>query len=241
MTGTHLWIGVAALLAIALLFLMLPGWRHGAAEPPLRRRLTMAGLLVLFPGTAVGLYLHLGAPAIIEEQALLQAQSNYDAEGMVQALENKLKAQPEDAQGWYALGRAYIAFQRYADAERALGKAMAQSPEDARILAQYAEALGLQQGHLEGRPMEILQKALEISYEETKALELAGLAAFQKERWAESLHYWRRLLQLLPKETEHYEAIEQAVRTAERRLDRKLGGTGMPAPATPVETKAAPH
>ncbi len=160
---------------------------------------------------------------------------------MVKALEDKLKATPNDPEGWYALGRAYIAFTRYAEAEQALGKATTQAPQDARILAQYAEAMALKQGSLDGRPMELILEALEISYEETKALELAGLAAFQKEKWAEALHYWRRLLKLLPKDTEHHEAIAQAVMTAERKLDISLGGTGMVAPQPPAEPKKAPH
>lgn len=228
---TTLWTGIGLLVVLALAFVIVPAWRAGASDPAARRWASL-GVLVLLPLATAGLYRHLGAPAIIEEQALTRAQSRYDVDGMLQALENKLKTRPDDPQGWFALGRAYIALQRYADAEEALRKANDQSPNDARLLAQYAEAIGLRQGHLDGRPAELLAQALEINHDEEKALELAGLAAFKQERWAEALHHWRRLLKRLPTTTEQHEAIAEAVRTAERRLDLGLGGSGMP--ITPV-------
>lgn len=214
----NLWLWLAAFVVVALALLLLPLWRTRDSSKKVRRWQT-AGLLVVLPAVTVGLYLHLGAPTILQELALTEAQSSYDVEGMVKALEDKLKATPDDAEGWYELGRAYIAFNRYADAEEALRKSAAQAPQDARILAQYAEAIALGQNSLDGRPLELIRAALEISYEDEKALELAGLAAFQKENWAEALHYWRRLLQLLPKETEQHDAIAQAVRTAEMKME----------------------
>jgi len=238
-----LWIGVGAFVVVALVFLLLPLFRQKSALAGRQGevRWPAVGVLGVLPVLTVGLYLYLGAPGILKEQALTQAQTNYDVDGMVKALEDKLKATPNDPEGWYALGRAYIALTRYADAEEVLRKATTQAPKEARIIAQYAEAMALKQGSLDGRPIELINEALEISYEETKALELAGLNAFQKEKWAEALHYWRRLLKLLPKDTEHHEAIAQAVMTAERKLDISLGGTGMVAPQPPAEPKKAPH
>lgn len=238
-----LWIGVGAFVVVALVFLLLPLVRQKSALAGRQGELRWpaVGVLGALPALTVGLYIYLGAPAILEEQALTQAHSGYDVDGMVKALEDKLKAAPADPEGWYALGRAYIAYKRYDDAEQALNKAATQAPRDARILAQYAEAMALRQGSLDGRPIELIREALEISYEEIKALELAGLEAFQNQRWAESLHYWRRLMKLLPKESEHYEAIAQAVATAERKLDIALGGTGIVVPRPPAEPKKAPH
>jgi cytochrome c-type biogenesis protein CcmH len=238
-----LWIGVGAFIVVALVFLLVPLWRQKSASAgrPTAARWPAVGVLGVLPALTVGLYLYLGAPDILKEQALTQAQTNYDVDGMVKALEDKLKSTPNDPEGWYALGRAHIAYTRYADAEQALSKAVAQAPKDARYIAQFAEAIALKQGSLDGRPIELIKEALEISYEETKALELAGLEAFQKERWAEALHYWQRLLKLLPKDTEHHEAIAQAVATTERKLDLSLGGTGMKAPTPPADPKKAPH
>ena len=238
-----LWIGVGAFIVVALVFLLVPLWRQKSASDGrhAESRWPAVGVLGALPALTVGLYIYLGAPDILKEQALTQAQSNYDVDGMVKALADKLKSTPDDPEGWYALGRAYIAYTRYAEAEQALNKAVILAPKDARIIAQYAEAIALKQGKLDGRPLELIHEALEISYEEEKALELAGLSAFQKENWAEALHYWRRLLKRLPKETEHHEAITQAVRTVEKQLALRLEGTGVSVPTAPAEPRKAPH
>jgi cytochrome c-type biogenesis protein CcmH len=234
----NLWIGIAALLGVALIFVLLPGWRQKSALAG--RRLTLLGVLGGLPAVTVGLYLYLGAPGILEEQALTQAQSRYDPEGMVKALEDKLKSTPNDPEGWYALGRAYIAFERYADAEEVLRKATSQAPKNAKIIAQYAEAMALKNGSLLGRPLELVMEALDIDYEEDKALELAGLAAYQQEKWAESLHFWRRLLKKLPKDTDQYDAITQAVKIAEKKVE-EASGLGERAKLNAPPPKKAPH
>ncbi len=233
-----LWMGVAVMVLLALMCVLLPWVREKSALEG--RRLTLIGVLGSLPAATVGLYLYLGAPGILEEQALTQAQSSYDADGMVRALEDKLKSAPNDPEGWYALGRAYIAFERYADAEEVLRKATTQAPKNAKIIAQYAEAMALKNSSLLGRPLELAMEALEIDYEEDKALELAGLAAYQQEKWAESLHFWRRLLKKLPKDTEQYDAIAQAVKIAEKKAE-ETSGLGERAKLNAPEPKKAPH
>jgi cytochrome c-type biogenesis protein CcmH len=159
---------------------------------------------------------------------------------MVKALEGKLKAKPDDAEGWYALGRAYIALQRLDDAEQALAKAAKLAPKEARMLSQHAEAIALKAGSLEGRPLEIVMQALDLDYEDEKALELAGLAAYQQQKWAESLHFWRRLMKKLPKNSEFYEEIERAVKIAEGKVV-EASGLGERAKLAPPEKQQTPH
>jgi cytochrome c-type biogenesis protein CcmH len=148
----NLWLGVGALISVALIFLLVPLWRTrlaprlavsivageeeagsmpdpGSARAG-RRWMTLA-LLGVMPALTAGLYLYLGAPTILQEQALTQAHAAYDTDAMVKALEGKLKAKPDDAEGWYALGRAYIALQRLDEAELALAKAAQLAPKEA--------------------------------------------------------------------------------------------------------------
>lgn len=213
----NLWlsIGIGAFVLVAAVFLLWPLWRR--ADSGGRLWMT-AGVLGVLPAVAAGLYIYLGAPAILKEQALLKAHAAYDTDGMIKAMEDRLASRPEDAEGWYALGRAYIVMKRIDDAERVLAKAMQLSPKNARIIAQYAEASALKSGSLQGRPHELLMQALEIDHEDTKALELAGLAAFEDGRWAESLHYWRRLLKKLPPGNSMHDTISYSVLLAESRV-----------------------
>jgi len=234
------WLSIAAFVIVAVVFLLWPLWRREGGN---ERVWATAGVLGILPALAVGLYVYLGAPAILKEQALLHAREEYNPEAMIAALEANLKAKPDDADGWYALGRAHIAMRRYADAEAALDKAVQHAPEEARarMLAQYAEAIALNTGSLQGRPLELAMAALEIDLEEEKALELAGLAAYQQDNLAEALVYWRRLLKKLPPGVDLHDVISQAVVIAEQRLKEKLEGAGIPVPAAPTEPKKSPH
>ena len=257
----NLWFGVGALISVALVFLLVPLWRTrlaprlavsivaageeaGSMPDPrsarARRRWMTLALLGVMPALTAGLYLYLGAPTILQEQALTQAHAAYDTDAMVKALEGKLKAKPDDAEGWYALGRAYIALQRLDEAELALAKAAQLAPKEARMLSQQAEAIALKAGRLDGRPMELVAQALELDYEDEKALELAGLAAYQQQKWAESLHFWRRLMKKLPKNSEFYEEIARAVKIAEGKA-MEASGLGERARLAPPEKSQTPH
>lgn len=257
----NLWLGVGALISVALIFLLVPLWRTrlaprlavsivaageeaGSMPDPrsarARRRWMTLALLGVMPALTAGLYLYLGAPTILQEQALTQAHAAYDTDAMVKALEGKLKAKPDDAEGWYALGRAYVALQRLDEAELALAKAAQLAPKEARMLSQQAEAIALKAGRLDGRPMELVAQALELDYEDEKALELAGLAAYQQQKWAESLHFWRRLMKKLPKNSEFYEEIARAVKIAEGKA-MEASGLGERARLAPPEKSQTPH
>ena len=233
-----LWLSVGALVFVALVFLLFPLWREKSAL--VGRRWLIFGLLGALPLVTVGIYLYLGAPTILKEQALTQAQASYDTDAMIKALEDKLKAQPDDAEGWYALGRAYIALQRLDDAELALGKSVKLAPKEAKMLAQHAEAIALKAGSLEGRPLELVMQALDLDYGDEKALELAGLAAFQQQKWAESLHFWRRLLKKLPKDSEFHDALSQAVKIADAKV-AEASGLGDRAKLLSPEKQKRPH
>jgi cytochrome c-type biogenesis protein CcmH len=137
-------------------------------------------------------------------------------------------------------GRAYIALQRLDEAELALAKAARLAPKEARMLSQQAEAIALKAGRLDGRPMELVAQALELDYEDEKALELAGLAAYQQQKWAESLHFWRRLMKKLPKNSEFYEEIARAVKIAEGKA-MEASGLGERARLAPPEKSQTPH
>jgi cytochrome c-type biogenesis protein CcmH len=68
-------------------------------------------------------------------------------EGMVAALAAKLKASPDDAEGWARLIRSYVVLNRRADAEAALAdarKALAADP--AKLATVEATATELQLG-----------------------------------------------------------------------------------------------
>lgn len=179
------------------------------------------------PVLALGLYAALGnpdainaahaAPASSQGGGADAAQGEHDPSAMIGALEAKLKDKPDDSAGWYMLGRTYGALGRFDDAARALAQVNRLLPGDARVMADYAEALALAQGRkIDGKPLELLTKALEINDKEEKALELLGIAAYQKKEFAQAAFYWRQLLKVIPKDSDYAHDIAAAAEDAEK-------------------------
>jgi cytochrome c-type biogenesis protein CcmH len=212
------------LLALACVLMPLLRTPEPVATPPGRRWAFV--LLVAIPLASYGLYRHLGAPAVLDAQPALQGKS-HDVDAMLAALEKRLKDKPDDAEGWYVLGRSYLELQRLADAEAALERAVKLAPKEARMLAQYAEVVAVNdKGNLQGRARALVAEALELDPQEEKALELAGLSAYQREEWAQAAFYWRHLLKRLPPDSEFYQDIEKALKDARGRAEHSSGPGG---------------
>lgn len=164
-------------------------------------RLTLAAVAVLVPLAALLLYLNLGAPRLLEIQAG-QAASAHTEQGtrpsleeMLAKLEAKMKENPENAEGWYMLGRSYSSLGRYPEAVEALEKVHRLVGDDPNILTALADAQALAAGgKVSGRPEELLRKALEQAPEDPTALWMLGMAMQEQGRHKEAIAYWRRVL-----------------------------------------------
>lgn len=244
----NFWFFAGALVLLALAFVLLPLRRQplpaqaSATAPPASKHRWTAGLLViLLPLVTLGLYLHLGAPSVVGAQQMLQARGQHDVDSMMAALEAKLKANPDDTEALYVLGRSYLALQRHAEAETTLAKAARLAPKEARMLSQYAEVLAMNHiGNLQGEATPLIEQALELDPEDEKALELAGLAAFQREEWAQAVHFWRRLLKRLPTDSEFHQDMSRAIQEAEEK-SAQASGLGERAKLQPSAKKQTPH
>ena len=233
------WLLAVLLVLLALGLLLLPLWRAKEEDRPSGRRWLSLLLILLLPLTTLVFYRELGAPAILDVQPALQGKS-HDAEAMLAALESRLKTKPDDAEGWYVLGRAYLTLQHVADAETALVRAVKLAPKEARYLSHYAEVAAIaDQGDLQKRARALVETALELDPQEEKALELAGLAAYQREAWAQAAFYWRHLLKRLPPGSEFYQDIEAALKKA-RGMAEHASGLGEKATLEPSPKRAMP-
>lgn len=185
-------------------------------------------LALAIPTLAIALYVGLGSPeALLMSRADAPAakeQGQHDAAPMIAALEAKLKAKPDDAPGWYMLARSYASIGKYDESARAFEKAAALFPDDARLLADYADALAMAQGqNLQGKPQELINKALKLNPNDEKSLNLAASAAYQNKDFAQAAAYWRRLLKVLPPDADIAKDIAAAVEEADK-LAASLGG-----------------
>lgn len=157
---------------------------------------------------------------------------------MVEKLAQRLKAEPEDVKGWSMLGRVQLVRGLPGDAVAAYQRALALRPDDASLLADAAEALGMKNGRtLAGEPSKLLTRALMLDPNHGKALTLAGSAAFERSDYASAITLWEKLLAVSPPEAEFAAQVRASVAEA-----RQLAGLAPLAAAAhaPAAVQAQP-
>lgn len=168
---------------------------------------------------------------------------------MVDTLAKKMEQNPGDPKGWVLLARSQAALGRMPAALAAYERAAALLPKDAQILADYADTLVIsQQGRFEGKPMEVIKRALVADPNHLKALALAGTAEMRFGNKDASIRHWEKIKSLLPKDSDDFrqvEAIIVEVRTGKPpEMVADAGGKSNPhaagMPAAPAAPTAPP-
>jgi cytochrome c-type biogenesis protein CcmH len=151
------------------------------AGAPRPRRIVAFALVLLLPAAAVLLYVVLGnQTAIIEQEAAAPNPVVTDPKivAMVEKLADRMKASPEDGNGWTLLARSYMRMGRFKDSAAAFAEAAPRLPPDAGLLADWADVLAQTQGgRLAGRPIELVNQALQLDPDHLKSLALLATAA----------------------------------------------------------------
>ena len=171
------------------------------------------------PICALAVYLTVGNPRALapqpEEGLGPHGVSAQQFEVMVGRLAARLKDNPEDAEGWMMLGRSYAVLGRFGDSSEAYAEAVARVPNDAQLLADYADSLAMAQGKtLSGEPEKLLKRALAADPNNVKALVLAGTAAFDRNDRAGAIRYWERALAVLPAESDMAQRVRASIADA---------------------------
>ncbi len=215
------------------------------APTPSRRGFPFAvAIALLLPALAIALYRIVGTPAALAPDALTTAQAPTDhQQDMTQAIENlatKLKQNPDDAEGWALLGRAYEATQQFAQARDALAHAYALAKGDPDTAVAYAESLALASDsrRIEGKPRQILETALKAAPDNQRGLWLLGIGEYQEKQYDAAIATWQHLLTVLPKDSDVGPSVQQQIARAQAERDGKplpAEETGT-ASAVPVET-----
>jgi tetratricopeptide (TPR) repeat protein len=94
---------------------------------------------------------------------------------MVDQVSRQVAADPRDASAWALLAHSQEMLGRYREAAQAYAKLAALRPDDAQVLADYADALAVAQGRrIEGEPAQLIDRALARDPRNLKALALAA-------------------------------------------------------------------
>lgn len=201
-----------------------------AAVPVASRRLGFA-LAATLPVVAIALYSVLGNPGALTAMAgggqntTAQAAQPTEADilKMIQRMEERAQANPTDTEVWQALANANAMMARWPEALQASEKSLGLSPNKPAAMSAYAEALAMNSGMvLAGKPMEMVNQALQADPDDKKGLELSGIHAFQNEQFAQAVLFLDRLQRLMPPEMPYAQEILKMRNEAQRLAE--LGG-----------------
>ncbi len=169
-----------------------------------------------------------------EQQAQVQA--------MVARLEERLKTQPDDAEGWLMMARSYGVMGRYADSVKAYQRLVALKPQDAQALADLADATAMANGRsLDGEPEKLILQAVKLDPRNIKALALAGTVAFNHNDFKMAVTYWEQAVAIAGPGSSYGQQLSGALDEARQRagLPAAPAGTAPAAAAAPADTVAA--
>jgi len=167
-------------------------------------------LAVAVPVLTVSLYLYLGTPQMVGVDPASVAHQSAGQEGdmpsvaeMMQALTERLQENPEDAEGWYLLGRTHTVLNNYPQAVNAYERLYELAGDQPMVLLSLADALSMSaQGDMRGRPADLISKAVAMEPNNTTALWLAGMSQEQMGNYSKSLGYLEKLEPLLKDDPE---------------------------------------
>jgi len=173
---------------------------------------------VAVPVLAGSLYLALGRFDAVEHgKELAQAApagmpTPADIEKMVAGLAEKMKANPDDAEGWLMLGKSYKYLEQFPKAADAFGNAYRLMGDKPDVMLLYAEALAFAaEKNLAGKPSELIFKALTLEPENPNGLWLAGLSKVQQGDPQGAAALWRKLESLLPEGSEPRKEMQNII------------------------------
>ena len=166
-------------------------------------------------GNGVGNTAGNGANNVAAPDAASPASDGADMAIAINALAQRLRASPDDADGWYTLARSYETLGRYADAVAAYRQVLRLVPGQPAVLADLADALlSANQGKPDTNAIAAVAQALAADPDQPKALALAGMMALRRGDTAEALVHWERLQALLPADSEAARQIQSNIAQA---------------------------
>ena len=201
------------------------------APPAQRSRSVMyaaLGVALLMPCAAILIYRIVGEPGAVDGTTQMvsdqpPADHSQNMDQAIAKLADKLKQNPQDAEGWTLLGRAYEATEHFEQARDALKHATDLAPNDPDMTIAYAEVLALStpDRRIEGEPRRLIESAMKTSPDNERGLWLLGISEYQQKKYDAAIALWNRLIGVLPKDSKTIASVKQEIAKAEAARDGK--------------------
>lgn len=220
---------------------------------PWLHRASALVLALLLPVLSLALYKQVGDPRAAAQLAQTAAGAHGESAGevngaqiqaMIESLAARLRAEPQNLDGWIMLARSYDTLERFDDAARAYGEALKEAGRrnvepavQARLHADRADVLASARGgDLEGPAGAAITQALLLDPRQPKALALAGTAAARRGDITVARQHWKLLLAQLEPGSDMALRVQDDLLTLEN-LGQAPSATSSPdttaTPATP--------
>ncbi|MBW6493717.1 MAG: c-type cytochrome biogenesis protein CcmI [Burkholderiaceae bacterium] len=210
-----------------------------AADSGVRPRPWLAiGLSALVAVITMLLYQQVGVPTLGLNPSLARPSSpDAEMDKIFAQLEERTRSNPDDGAAWVSLAEGRMGKGDFQQAASAYQQAVGLLAPDARLLADYAEALALtKNGDLSGEPTEQLLKAQAINPKDPKVLSLLASAQYQQRRLPEARRLLMALFDVTTPGGEQAKRIEEAI----AQVDREITGGSAAKPQPAAQAAAAP-
>jgi cytochrome c-type biogenesis protein CcmH len=184
-------------------------------------------LLVALPLASIGLYFRIGEYRVIGNPSLAsvaapntQAQhNNMTLDQMLEVVKKRLQENPEDARGWFVLGKTMMEKGQFEEAVTAFQRTLdIVGDREAGVLFSLADALSMQKnGDMQGEPEALIQRGLEIEPQNSTGIWLAGLAAEQRQDYKAAFGYMNELLPLIANDAQSTNEVRRVIADLQER------------------------
>ena len=182
-------------------------------------------LAILIPAAGLALYSHYGRSGDLSV-AMNQPVDPFNGkqptvDEAISALQDRLKQEPENPEGWYLLANTFMSMQNFKGAAEGYANALKYLPTDAPQYAgvngQYAQALFFaSNGKMDDQIRSEVDKTLALEPFEVTALGLLGIDAYESGNYREAMEFWQKGLRNAT--GEQADSLKSGVRSAREKL-----------------------
>ncbi|OYU36479.1 tetratricopeptide repeat protein [Novosphingobium sp. PASSN1] len=165
---------------------------------------------------------------------------------VITRLEARLKAKPDDAEGWRMLGWSYFQTQRFAEAATALKEATKLDPEHAETFSFLGESLVLaskSEGKIPWDAQAAFNKALKLDPKDARARYFRAVAMDLGGQHRKAIDAWFALLKDTPSDAPYAEDIRAVIKSVGDRYripyEERLAAAQFAPPASGMATNGA--
>jgi cytochrome c-type biogenesis protein CcmH len=168
----------------------------------------------------------------------MQAQRRPDpqrAKELIEAMEARLEQRPSNLQYRFLVGSYSMSIGDYDRAIDAFEKVVAVDPNSPRVLAELAQALFLRDDNqMTPRIAGLAESALALDPQETTALGLAGINAFNQGDFQQAINFWQRAIDVMDPRAPSSQSLQVGI----DRAKQELAGEGRSTTGSPLDDEA---